>query len=166
MATTTTQALLSPALSPSENIGAAIDDLIPKDYAFVVIVFVLYFFLNFYMAMKVGSARKKYKVEYPALYAIESENENASLFNCIQRGHQNSLEMMPIFFLLMGLGGIRHPIIAASIGLAYVLGRMMYFIGYSTGDPSNRHKLGGGVSFAAIFGLVGVGMSFGVHLLI
>ncbi|KAJ6861639.1 hypothetical protein NC651_037648 [Populus alba x Populus x berolinensis] len=32
----------------------------------------------------VGKARKKYNVSYPTLYAIESENKDANLFNCVQ----------------------------------------------------------------------------------
>ncbi|KAI4321223.1 hypothetical protein MLD38_034628 [Melastoma candidum] len=57
----------------------------------------------------------RYNVFYPNLYASESDNKDANLFNCIQRGHQNSLEMMPLFF---------------------------YFKGYATGDPQNRLTFG------------------------
>ncbi|KAI4321222.1 hypothetical protein MLD38_034628 [Melastoma candidum] len=67
------------------------------------------------MSFQVGAARKKYNVFYPNLYASESDNKDANLFNCIQRGHQNSLEMMPLFF---------------------------YFKGYATGDPQNRLTFG------------------------
>lgn len=59
-----------------------------------------------------------------------------------QRGHQNSLEMMPTFFMLMILGGIRHPCICTGLGLLYIVARFFYFQGYSTGDPQNRLKIG------------------------
>ncbi|MED6116071.1 hypothetical protein PIB30_096652 [Stylosanthes scabra] len=88
---------------------ATIIELLPKEYGFVAVVLVLYSFLNFYMALQVGIARKRYKVPYPNLYASESEDKDVKLFNCIQRGHQNSLETMPIFFMLMILGGLKHP---------------------------------------------------------
>ncbi|GFS39449.1 microsomal glutathione s-transferase [Actinidia rufa] len=55
----------------------------------------------------------RYNVNFPTMYASESENKDAKLFNCVQRGHQNSLEMMPKFFMLMIVGGIRHPLICA-----------------------------------------------------
>ncbi|XP_052196213.1 uncharacterized protein LOC127803777 [Diospyros lotus] len=140
-------------------------EMFPKEYGYVVLALVLYYFLNFWMAIRVSQARKKYKVPYPTLYASESENKDAKLFNCIQRGHQNSLEMMPIFFMLMILGGIRHPLVCASLGLVYIVSRYFYFIGYSTGDPQNRHG-GGKFAFLALFGLVICTISCGINLLL
>ena len=60
----------------------------------------------------------------------------------VQRGHQNSLEMMPVFFLLMVLGGIRHPCVCAALGSLFLVTRYFYFTGYATGDPKNRLNIG------------------------
>ncbi|XP_022141367.1 microsomal glutathione S-transferase 3 [Momordica charantia] len=139
-------------------------ELLPAEYGYVVLVLVLYTFLNFWMAGQVGRARKKYKVFYPNLYALESENKDAKLFNCVQRGHQNSLEMMPLFFMLMILGGIRHPCLSASFGVLYVVSRFFYFRGYATGVPENRLTIGK-FSFLAVLGLMICTISFGVTLL-
>ncbi|KAI3757599.1 hypothetical protein L6452_05141 [Arctium lappa] len=49
-----------------------------------------------------------YKVYYPKLYATEADSKDYKIFNCIQRGHQNSLERLPLFFVLMILGGLKH----------------------------------------------------------
>ncbi|GMI88209.1 hypothetical protein like AT1G65820 [Hibiscus trionum] len=89
------------------------------------------------MAYQIGQARKKYKVFYRTVYALESDNKDAKLFNCVQRGHQNSLEMMPMFFVLLILGGMGHPCVSAAPGLVYIISRYLYFTGYSTGDPQN-----------------------------
>ncbi|KAK4430495.1 Microsomal glutathione S-transferase 3 [Sesamum alatum] len=140
-------------------------ELLPKEYGYVVLVLVAYCFLNFWMLAQVGRARKKYKVFYPTMYASEAENKDAKLFNCVQRGHQNSLELMPMFFMLMILGGIRHPVIAASLGALYTVTRIFYFKGYSTGDPKNRLSIGK-YGFLAIFGLIVCTISCGVHMLI
>ncbi|KAM7515939.1 hypothetical protein LguiA_005522 [Lonicera macranthoides] len=59
-------------------------EFLPKEYGYVVLVLVVYAFLNFWMGTQVSKARQKYKVEYPTLYALESENKNAKLFNCVQ----------------------------------------------------------------------------------
>ncbi|XP_054817879.1 uncharacterized protein LOC129317585 [Prosopis cineraria] len=139
-------------------------ELLPKEYGYVAIVLVIYCFLNFYMAAQVGKARKKYKVFYPTLYASESENKDAKLFNCVQRGHQNSLEMMPMFFMLMILGGLKHPCICAALGVIYVVARYFYFTGYSTGDPQNRLKIGK-YGMLALFGLMICTISLGYSLL-
>ncbi|KAK3027602.1 hypothetical protein RJ639_042278 [Escallonia herrerae] len=179
-------------------------ELLPKEYGYVVLVLVLYCFLNFYMAAQVGRARRKYKVSYPTMYAVESENKDAKIFNCIQvcfltvivgfwtidiataaffisldenekllvlvvitlqRGHQNSLEMMPMFFTLMIVGGIRHPLICAALGVLYIVTRYFYFTGYATGDPQNRLSIGK-YGFVAIMGLMISAISCGINLLI
>ncbi|GAB2210946.1 hypothetical protein Droror1_Dr00016235 [Drosera rotundifolia] len=67
--------------------------------------------------------------------ALESENKDAKLFNCVQRGHQNSLELMPVFFTLSILGGLRLPIASAAIGLFYIVSRYFYFTGYASAVP-------------------------------
>lgn len=46
--------------------------------------------------MQVVLPVRRYGVKYPALYASDS-NANANAFNCVQRGHQNSLEQLPHF---------------------------------------------------------------------
>ncbi|XP_010243917.1 PREDICTED: microsomal glutathione S-transferase 3-like [Nelumbo nucifera] len=143
----------------------AIVELLPREYGYVVLVLVLYGFLNAWMAFQVGKARKKYKVFYPTLYALESENKDAKLFNCVQRGHQNSLEMMPMFFVSLLLGGLQYPKISAGLGLLYIVGRYFYFTGYATGVPDNRLKIGK-LSFLAMMGLMISTASLGINLLL
>ncbi|XP_074310680.1 uncharacterized protein LOC141646679 [Silene latifolia] len=139
--------------------------VLAKEYGYVVLVLVLYCFLNFWMMYRVGKARKKYKVYYPTLYAVESENKDANLFNCVQRGHQNSLEYMPVFFILLILGGIKHPSISAGLGFAYIVTRFFYFTGYSSGEPQKRLSIGK-YGFVALSGLLFCTISFGIHLII
>ncbi|PRQ45463.1 putative glutathione transferase [Rosa chinensis] len=145
--------------------SSSVVELLPKDYGYVVLVAVLYSFLNFFMAAKVGKARKKYKVFYPTMYASESDNKDAKVFNCVQRGHQNSLEMMPLFFVFLLLGGLRHPCISAALGLLYTVSRYFYFKGYSTGDPQKRLPIGR-YGFLALMGLMVCTISFGATLLL
>ncbi|KAH9312158.1 hypothetical protein KI387_027193, partial [Taxus chinensis] len=83
-----------------------------------------------------------YNVPCPAMYADENENKNGKLFNCVQRGHQNSLEAMPMFFVLLTFGGLQYPVAAAVLGVIYCIARYLYFTGYSTGDPAKRLTYG------------------------
>lgn len=129
------------------------------------LVLVAYVFLNLWMGFQVGKARRNYKVFYPTMYAIESENKDAKLFNCVQRGHQNSLEWMPVFFVILLLGGLQHPTIAAGLGGIYIVARFFYFKGYATGVPDNRLKIGG-LNYLALLGLIICTASFGINLLI
>ncbi|KAJ1697302.1 hypothetical protein LUZ63_005814 [Rhynchospora breviuscula] len=138
---------------------------IPKEYAYVVFDLVAYAFLNTWMGIQVGKARKKYNVPYPTLYATESENKEAKLFNCVQRGHQNSIEYMPVFFVALLVGGLQHPLISAGLGATYIISRFFYFKLYSTGNPENRLKPVG-LSFLALWGLIICTASFGINLII
>ncbi|KAK1404149.1 Membrane associated eicosanoid/glutathione metabolism-like domain-containing protein [Heracleum sosnowskyi] len=140
-------------------------EMLPKEYGYVVLILSFSGFFNFWMASQVGKARIKYNVPYPALYALESENKDANIFNCIQRGHQNSLEWMPLFFTFMVVGGIKHPIISAALGFVYIVARYFYFTGYSSGDPKKRLTIGK-FNFLALVGLILCSVSCGISFLL
>eukprot|EP00252_Welwitschia_mirabilis_P009985 TRINITY_DN2299_c0_g1_i2.p1 TRINITY_DN2299_c0_g1~~TRINITY_DN2299_c0_g1_i2.p1 ORF type:complete len:122 (-),score=15.06 TRINITY_DN2299_c0_g1_i2:63-428(-) len=112
-----------------------------SDYGWVIVCAVVYCILNTWMGVQVGKARKKYKVTYPTMYAIESENKDAKLFNCVQ-----------------------HPVASAILGVFYSIGRYFYFRGYSSGVPENRISYVK-YSMVALLGLMGCTLSFAWHLL-
>ena len=113
--------------------------------------------------MQVGSARRKYKVPYPTMYANETDNKGAKVFNCVQRAHQNTLEFLPAFISLLLVGGLQYPIIAGALGFVYSVARYLYFIGYSTGDANKRFAYGGSVHFLALVGLFVCSFAFTLH---
>lgn len=117
-----------------------------------------------YMPIMVIKARKLYHVKYPDLYADADKNKNAKEFNCVQRGHQNSLENLPMFLSLLFTTACRYPISASVLGLVYNLGRLLYFNGYSLGDPQKRYR--GGFNNLAILGLMVMCGNWAYELLI
>lgn len=133
-------------------------DLLPANYGYVVLTVVGSSLVNLWMVWNVMKARKEYKVEYPDLYSKDNTK-----FNCIQRAHQNTLETYPTFLIYLMLGGLQYPRISAGAGVVYLVGRVMYALGYYTGDPKNR-KYG---SFGAIgmLTLIGNTVSFACHQL-
>ncbi|KAL8246762.1 hypothetical protein R6Q59_007978 [Mikania micrantha] len=142
---------------------AGIVELLPKEYGYILLTLAAYYVLNIYMQIQVGRARKKYNVLYPILYATEADSKDFKLFNCIQRGHQNSLESLPIFFVMMVVGGLKHPLICTGLGLGYTVSRYFYFTGYSSGNPKKRLPIGG-FNGLALLGLVVVNIWFGLSL--
>merc|ERR1711974_283236 len=115
----------------------SVELILPEEYGYVGLGLISVFISNFWMGAQVSKARRKYKVPLPLLYSPDTEGYG-KMFNCIQRGHQNSLEFTPIAISLGLYGGLKQPVIAAAgLGL-YTLGRITYFLGYSTGDPKNR----------------------------
>jgi glutathione S-transferase len=127
-----------------------------------------FFVHHIYMASKVVKARKRFNIEYPAMYADDKNcpNEsNRNTFNCVQRAHQNSLENQPIFLSLLTLSGLQYPITAAALGGAYLVGRIGYAEGYSTGEPQKRINYVTALTYVGMLGLVGTTIKFAVDLL-
>ncbi|KAG2230074.1 hypothetical protein BDF21DRAFT_442377 [Thamnidium elegans] len=129
---------------------------IPSEYGYVLGVAVASALYVFSLGAKVGGARKAAGVSYPYLYAEKSEAEKdpkKNVFNCTQRAHQNTLEILPIYNTLLLVGGIKYPEISAAAGAVFMLGRMVFVSGYSTGDPSKR--LRGAFGYLGLITLLG-----------
>eukprot|EP00877_Chromochloris_zofingiensis_P012396 jgi/Chrzof1/740/Cz01g26280.t1 len=90
-----------------------------------------------WQAFRVAFGRRASGVKYPKMYA-DGDDESAQVFNCTQRAHQNTLETLPTFLALECLLGLQYPITAAVLGMVWNVGRIMYTLGYSTGDPAKR----------------------------
>lgn len=126
-------------------------ELLPEGYGYVMFTFVDSVLVNTWMSMNVMKARKDHKVKYPKLYSEDNDQ-----FNCIQRAHQNTLEMYPQFLALLFVGGLAHPKITSAAGCLYLVGRIVYARGYYTGDPAKRSR--------GHFGLIGLLVMFGTSV--
>jgi glutathione S-transferase len=100
-------------------------------------------------AIKVAIARKQYGIKYPKMY----EGTENSVFDCVQRAHQNTLEYLPSFLALLMLNGLAAPLSTAAVGMVWNVARIVYVIGYGKGDPNGRLP-GAAVSGLAFIGLV------------
>lgn len=100
----------------------------------------------------------------PALIFLWSQgHKNANEFNCTQRAHQNTLENLPQFFVLLFLGGLQYPLVSAIGGAVFLAGRVVYALGYSTGDPNKRMR--GVFGYLGFFALLFSAIAFGLRLL-
>jgi glutathione S-transferase len=91
---------------------------------YTAIVTVLAVALYLFIGTRVAAARREFDVQLPA---ISGHPE----FERIFRVHQNTLEWMPIFLPLLWLSAIYFSDAAAAlVGLAWVAGRVWYFLGY------------------------------------
>jgi glutathione S-transferase len=135
---------------------------INPSYGYVLVSVALTGLANVWMALKVVSARKEFNIAYPAMYA-EGNSESANKFNCVQRGHQNSLETLPMLLALECTLGMQHPITAAIFGAVWTVARVLYMLGYSTGDPKKR-GFGGIMSSLTLLGLIFTSLVVGVRM--
>ena len=99
----------------------------------MIIITIIVAFTVFLQGGMVGKARTKYKVELPTMYS-----DTEVMFNCYQRVHQNTLERLPLFLGLLLVAGLFNSIIAAVLGAVWLVGRLLYSIGYYSGVPKNR----------------------------
>eukprot|EP01112_Ceratiomyxa_fruticulosa_P022655 TRINITY_DN8378_c0_g1_i1.p1 TRINITY_DN8378_c0_g1~~TRINITY_DN8378_c0_g1_i1.p1 ORF type:complete len:150 (-),score=16.39 TRINITY_DN8378_c0_g1_i1:99-548(-) len=114
---------------------------LPSEFSLVIGTGVASAFLLGWLGSRVSKQRKALGVELPSLYADAAEarvDKKKHLFNCYQRGHQNALETYPWVLMTLLIGGAKHPLIASAAGWVWIVGRALYAIGYSSGEPKNR----------------------------
>ncbi|QRV72883.1 glutathione S-transferase, microsomal [Ceratobasidium sp. AG-Ba] len=130
---------------------------LPEHYGYVVLAAVSTGFLTAWQTSYVSSGRKKAGVKYPQMYAEREQMEKdpeAVRYNCAQRAHQNTLEWLPHVLFFLPFLGLRHPIAAASLGAGWNVGRILYTLGYTTGDPAKRNTRGGILASISYAGLL------------
>ena len=127
---------------------------IPSEYGYVMLVASSAVAVNFMQIIKIGQMRKKLGIKYPVMTSDKHPE-----FNCTQRAHQNTLELLPFFYTGLFVGGLRHPIGAAALGACFIGGRIIYSMGYWTGDAERRTP-GALLSMPVVFfGLTGLAVS-------
>jgi glutathione S-transferase len=103
----------------------------------VAIVTLLALLVYFYMGLRVGRARTKYGVEAPAVTGnLDFERD--------YRIQMNTLEWLPLFLVSLWLFAIAwgSDLIAAGIGLVWIVGRILYLTGYSKAAASRGPGFG------------------------
>lgn len=99
--------------------------------AYATIIAMLALIEYFYFGIQVGGARARTGVKAPAV----SGNEE---FERFFRAHQNTLEQLVIFIpALYASAYYVHPLFAVAGGVAFLVGRMLYFRTY-TADAEKR----------------------------
>jgi hypothetical protein len=109
-----------------------------------------------------GKGRKKYGYKNPVHYAsvdihvedvlsggklmsngsVETARrklDDAVQYSCHQRTHGNTLEWLPTFWSLALIGGSVYPAAASFWGLLWSISRLIWTLGYSTGNPIDRY---------------------------
>ena len=94
-------------------------------YHFTALVTLLAILVYFYSSILVSRARGKFGVKLPAI----SGNPD---FERVFRAQMNTLEWLPIFLPSLWLFAVyASDGIAAAIGLVWVIGRVLYVLGYA-----------------------------------
>ncbi|XP_024377614.1 uncharacterized protein [Physcomitrium patens] len=130
---------------------------VAPEFGYVVLTASASVILTQWQMFQVAFQRRRSGLKYPKMY----EDAEDSLFNCYQRAHQNTLESYPAFLTLLVISGLAYPITASVFGMLWVVGRVVYSLGYYTGDPSKRFR--GAFHNFGLWGLLVTSIVFGVR---
>jgi glutathione S-transferase len=123
-----------------------------QNHSLVAIVTLLALLVYFYMSLRVGQGRGKYNVPAPATTGHPD-------FERAYRIHMNTLEWLPIFLVSLWLFAFSwgSDLIAAGIGLVWIIGRIVYMTGYT--KAAEARSTGFGIQALAtgvlLFGALG-----------
>jgi glutathione S-transferase len=81
---------------------------------------------------------------------------DAFAFNCIQRGHQNTLENISFVIALMLVTWPAFPLPSAICGAIWVVGRVLYMLGYAR---SPKLRMWGAIGYVGLLGLLGLALA-------
>eukprot|EP00850_Spirogloea_muscicola_P018541 SM000171S03230 [mRNA] locus=s171:103368:104883:+ [translate_table: standard] len=128
--------------------------LLPPEFGYVALTAVASTALIGWQTIEVAKQRRKAGVPYPKMF----EDKDDSVFNCYQRAHQNTMESYPAFIAMLLLSGLAYPVTAAVFGTVWIIGRLVYSMGYYSGDPQKRHQ--GAWHGFGLMGLIGTACVF------
>ncbi|KAF8952237.1 Microsomal glutathione S-transferase 3 [Entomortierella lignicola] len=137
------------------------------EFGYTVAVAVASILLVSFFGVRVTSQRKIANVPLPFEYADPEEckdDHQKYIFNCYQRVHQNTLEGFSSYLVTLLLAGLNYPIPAAVLGSVWILGRIFYFYGYTTGNPGSRQM--GAFGHIGGIGLLGLSIRFSYDLIV
>lgn len=102
-----------------------------QQYAYVALVTLAALLVYFWMSIRVARARYRCKIMAPAMTGDDG------LERAI-RAHLNTLEWLPLFLVSMWLFALYwNPAFAAGAGVVWIVGRILYALGYSAA-PEKR----------------------------
>jgi uncharacterized membrane protein YecN with MAPEG domain len=117
---------------------------------YVALVTVLLISQYMVFMMLVGAARGKSGIKAPAVTGDEG-------FERAYRVQMNTLEQLMVALPALWVSGMYFDsLVAALLGMAFFLGRVMYRAGYVK-DPEKR-GMGFGIGFLAVLGLIGTAL--------
>ena len=102
-----------------------------QPHSYVALVTVAALLTYFWMGLRVGQARAKSGISPPAMIGDPILERHI-------RVHYNTLEWLPIFLVGLWLFAIYwNDLIAAGLGVVWIVGRILYALGY-VADPKKR----------------------------
>ncbi|KAF9654095.1 hypothetical protein BDM02DRAFT_1924 [Thelephora ganbajun] len=114
---------------------------VPSQFGWVIGAIVSTAWLGAWQSLRVGAVRRAAGVAYPQAYVEKAEaekSEAAFRFNCAQRAHANTLEIIPYIITTGLIWGLKQPLYSAIALEIWVLTKVWYTYGYIKNGPEGR----------------------------
>jgi glutathione S-transferase len=92
------------------------------------------------MASKTNWARLEYNVPWPHTFALEKSKDKLK-FDMVQRAHLNFVENYPQYLATAYFALQLAPTLATLFGCFFLLGRVVFALGYYSGDATAKNKV-------------------------
>ncbi|KAH7141172.1 hypothetical protein B0J13DRAFT_52494 [Dactylonectria estremocensis] len=118
---------------------------LPDQYGLVIAVATSTFFINTLHVQLTSKYRKASGLKYPIPYAsneLAEKDPKAYQFNCAQRAHSNFTENHTSFLGALLVSGLQYPVAAATLGAGWALSRVVYALGYTSGQGPKGRLIG------------------------
>lgn len=98
--------------------------------------------------------------------ADPEQKEALYLFNCAQRAHANYVENHPSTAIALLLAGLQYPEMAAALGVGWIVGRVIFALGYTrkTKENGRGRMIGFAIHFPLQLVLWGLAVWTGVKM--
>lgn len=89
------------------------------------------------------------------------------LFNCAQRAHANYVENQPSTAIALLIAGLRYPRLSTLLGATWIIGRIIFAIGYTQKRKENGsgRMIGFAIQFPMQLGLWALAGWTGIQML-
>lgn len=104
-----------------------------EQHGYVALVASSTFVLNMWQSMRISGLSKELRATNPQ---IPFDHHFTS--KCYQRARQNTVEHSSFFLATLFLAGIRFPCFGAIAGAFWVVGKVLFTLGYSNSNPDHR----------------------------
>lgn len=123
--------------------------VIPREYAVPLSSVLFHLLFLQWAALQVGLSRRRLNKPYPIVCdpPPTSKDDPKSLFNCYVRAQTNIVENTFIYLGLLAMSSLTTPLASGAAGVLYTCSRVVYFQGYTTGDPKKRMRGNFGCTF-------------------
>ncbi|KAK0254337.1 hypothetical protein LTS09_010763 [Friedmanniomyces endolithicus] len=132
--------------------------------------------LSFWHGLRIGSYRKQAGLGYPKAFADSSDMSAADsadkkkkmyLFNCAKRAEDNFHENHASVMAAMLLAGVQYPLTTTGLSVVWMVGRLVYALGYTRTDKSKGEgRLAGSFFWFAQLGLFGLTAWTGIKMVL